>query len=133
MHQDNENDSDPMKTCQFYNNNKGFADWPFFKVGNEEFVHVALTFQNGTLTGYANGVRFMVENDVNFSGELTSIDFGTNNNVKADFDNIQLYSGLLNQGEIAYLSSHAVLPEPASASLGALGFAFLAFRRKRKN
>lgn len=109
----------------------GQQNWSAFVAPTDSFIHLAFTFQNGTLTGYQNGVQFLTASDLAFTGELTSFELSPGSG--AAFDNVQLYSGLLDQSEIAYLSSHATLPEPAAASLSALGLAALAFRRRRRN
>lgn len=130
--QDTEDPAVAIKNCQFYTtDSKGLGGWASFKATASDFVHVALTYQDGVLTGYQDGVQFLRATGINVAGDLTSIEFGTNNNAHVSFDNIQLYSGLLNQSEIAYLSTHESLPEPAAASLGVLGFALLTLRRKR--
>ncbi|QWO97222.1 PEP-CTERM sorting domain-containing protein [Candidatus Akkermansia timonensis] len=51
-----------------------------------------------------------------------------NNNQTADFSNVQLYQGVLSPEQIAALS----VPEPATATLGLAGLAFLALRRRRR-
>lgn len=109
----------------------GQQNWSAFSAPTDSFIHLAFTFQDGTLTGYQNGVQFITASNLNFTGDLTSINLTPSGG--AAFDNVALYSGLLNQSEIAYLSTHAFLPEPATASLCALGLAALAFRRKRRN
>lgn len=131
--QDTEDPGQAIKNCQFYTtDSNGLDNWAAFQATDSDFVHIALTYRDGVLTGYQDGVQFMYATGLDISGELTSVQFGTNSKVHAFYDNIQLYSGLLNQSEIAYLSTHEALPEPASASLGALGLALLSWRRKRK-
>ncbi|MEG0142642.1 MAG: PEP-CTERM sorting domain-containing protein, partial [Akkermansia sp.] len=65
-----------------------------------------------------------------------SIQFGKEGS--AIFDDVALYSGVLNQGDITYLAtnhpkqfSEGSIPEPTTISLGIIGLGLLALRRRR--
>ena len=50
-------------------------------------------------------------------------------------DDLQLYAGVLNDGEIAALAANPALPvpEPATATLSLLGLASLSCMRRRRS
>lgn len=110
--------------------NLGLDNWADFTAPKDAFMHLAFTFQNGTLTGYKNGIRFLSAENLAFTGELTSINLAPAGG--AAFDEVSLYSGVLTSGEIAYLTTHQLLPEPSTACLDLLGLAIFSLRRKRQ-
>lgn len=94
--------------------------------------------QTGTaaLTLYLNGQAIataMLASNNRTNEKLDTFSLGGrplngNNNQTADFSNVQLYQGVLSPEQIAALS----VPEPATATLGLAGLAFLALRRRRR-
>ena len=88
------------------------------------------------LTRYLNGQAIataMLASNISTNEKLDTFSLGGrplngNNNQTADFSNVQLYQGVLSPEQIAALS----VPEPATATLGLAGLAFLALRRRRR-
>ncbi|MEG1508426.1 MAG: PEP-CTERM sorting domain-containing protein [Akkermansia sp.] len=121
---------------EFFNNGNNIANWAEATVPRDKYMNIVLTFQNGTLLGYKDGEKFMTATGVNFDGDVKSIQFGKNGS--AIFDDVALYSGVLNQGDITYLAtnhpkqfSEGSIPEPTTISLGIIGLGLLALRRRR--
>ncbi|MEG1070977.1 MAG: LamG-like jellyroll fold domain-containing protein [Akkermansia sp.] len=125
---------------EFFNNgtaqSNNIGNWAQATVPLDKYMNIVLTFQNGTLLGYKDGVQFMTATGVNFDGDVKSIQFGKEGS--AIFDDVALYSGVLNQGDITYLAtnhpkqfSEGGIPEPTTISLGIIGLGLLALRRRR--
>ena len=120
---------------EFRSGTTNIGNWASTEIPTNTFANIVLTFQNGTLAGYKNGTRFITATGVNLTGDITSITLGNPGSVAA-YDEVALYSGVLNQEEITYLASHPAkdftVPEPATATLGLAGLALLALRRRRR-
>ncbi|MEG2236680.1 MAG: PEP-CTERM sorting domain-containing protein [Akkermansia sp.] len=133
-------DTSTAGAWEFFNNGTAQANnignWAEATVPRDKYMNIVLTFQNGTLLGYKDGVQFMTATGVNFDGDVKSIQFGKDGS--AIFDDVALYSGVLNQGDITYLAtnhpkqfSEGSIPEPTTISLGIIGLGLLALRRRR--
>lgn len=80
---------------------------------------------------YLDGQRRITASGVNFSGDVQSLKLGSS--ADTTMDDLQLYSGVLNDAEIAALAANPALPvpEPATATLSLLGLASLCMLRRR--
>lgn len=116
--------------CKTGDNGGHVGDWSYFTPSKDSFSNLILTFQNGNLNVYQDGVLKITASGVNFTGDVQSLKLATANTT---LDDLQLYSGVLNDGEIAALAANPALPvpEPATATLGLLGLASLCMRRRR--
>lgn len=110
-------------------NNVG--DWANLTVSRDSFSNIIITFRNGDLNIYLDGQRKITASGVNFTGDVQSLKLASSANTT--MDDLQLYSGVLNDREIAALAANPALPvpEPATATLSLLGLASLCMRRRR--
>lgn len=107
------------------------GNWANLTISRDSFSNIIITFQNGELNIYLDGQRRITASGVNFTGDVQSLKLASSANTT--MDDLQLYSGVLNDGEIAALAANPALPvpEPATATLGLLGLASLCMRRRR--
>lgn len=107
------------------------GNWANLTVSKDSFSNIIITFQNGELNIYLDGQRRITASGVNFTGDVQSLKLGSS--ADTTMDDLQLYSGVLNDAEIAALAVNPALPvpEPATATLGLLGLASLCMLRRR--
>lgn len=110
---------------------KNVGNWANISVSKDSFSSIVITFQAGELTVYLDGQKRINATGVNFTGDVQSLRLASEANTT--MDDLQLYSGVLNDREIAALTANpaAPVPEPAAAMLSLLGFASLGLRRHR--
>lgn len=107
------------------------GNWANMAVSRDDFSKIIITFRNGELNVYLDGQRKITASGVNFTGDVQSLKLASTANTT--IDDLQLYSGVLNDAEIAALAANPALPvpEPATATLSLLGLASLCMRRRR--
>lgn len=107
------------------------GNWANLTVSKDSFSNIIITFQNGELNVYLDGQRRITASGVNFTGDVQSLKLASS--ADTTMDDLQLYSGVLNDSEIAALAANPALPvpEPATATLSLLGLASLCMRRRR--
>lgn len=107
------------------------GNWANLTVSKDSFSNIVITFQNGELNIYLDGEKKITASGVNFTGDVQSLKLASAANMT--MDDLQLYSGVLNDSEIAALAANPALPvpEPATATLSLLGLASLCMRRRR--
>ena len=98
----------------------------------DSFSNIIITFQNGELNIYLDGQKKITASGVNFTGDVQSLKLASTANTT--MDDLQLYAGVLNDGEIAALAANPALPvpEPATATLSLLGLVSLSCMRRRR-
>lgn len=108
------------------------GNWANLTISRDSFSNIIITFQNGELNIYLDGQKKITASGVNFTGDVQSLKLASTANTT--MDDLQLYAGVLNDGEIAALAANPALPvpEPATATLSLLGLVSLSCMRRRR-
>lgn len=114
---------------------------PLFDVSLGQWLHMATTYNNGTINYFLNGVQMAAGSTSLFNNDLAAarlvlggrLGGSDTDQMNGGVDGIRIYDSVLSASEIASAAAASVsaIPEPSVFSAAALGLAAVALRRRR--